>query len=167
MEVKELSIEDSRKLLYDFQILEQKHDFYLSDWFDAEDDEAIYIWVIENSKDPRGFLSYKKFYIADIKDFIYIVKIYVLKEYRGNNPQLVNNERVSNILFNEIFRKGIDILTLESADEKLDTYYENKGFIYNQDLSTTYSQVIDSKNRRIMVRENENNIPEEELEFFR
>jgi hypothetical protein len=161
-----MSYLESRELLNKFQILEQEHDLYLTNWVDVEDESVRYIWAIENFDDPRGFLSYKILALANVNEFIYIVKIYVLKDYRGKTPILIDDERVSQILFRQISVKDIDILTLESADEKLDKYYKSMGFEYNEEKSRIYSQIIDSKNRQIMVREINKEIPEEELRLF-
>jgi len=140
-----MSYMESRELLNKFQISEQEHDLYLTNWVDVVDESAKYIWVIENFEDPRGFLSYKILPLANVNEFIYIVKIYVLKDYRGKTPILIDDERVSQILFRQISIKNVDILTLESADIKLDKYYKSMGFEYNEEKSRIYSQVIDSK----------------------
>lgn len=166
MEIKEMSYMESRELLNKFQISEQEHDLYLTNWVDVVDESAKYIWAIENFEDPRGFLSYKILPLANANEFIYIVKIYVLKDYRGKTPILIDDERVSQILFRQISIKNVDILTLESADIKLDKYYKSMGFEYNEEKSRIYSQVIDSKNRQIMVREINKEISEEEMQLF-
>jgi len=150
IEVKELSFVESKPFL-DIFYMEEKPTF--SDWYEAEDENAEYIWVIEDLKKPRGFLSYKIFILPNSKDFLYIVKIYALNGYRGEEPILFNKERVSEILFRQIVMKGINILTLESAGEKLDAYYQQLGFEYNVEKSRIFSSVIDGKDRDIMVRE--------------
>ena len=136
--IKELSYEESKEYLYKFQIKEKS---YGTDWYDCEDENATYIWLIEieniNEK-PLGFLSYKKMILPIKVGFIYIVKIYTLYTHRGEKPTLFNGNRVSEILFNEIDRKGINILTLESACEKLDIYYKSLGFKYNKEISDEF-----------------------------
>ena len=82
----------------------------------------------------------------------YIVKIYVLEDYRGEIPILIEDERVSEILFRQINRKGVNILTLESACDKLDNYYESLGFKYNEDISNIFSSIIGTK-EKIMVKQ--------------
>jgi len=84
-------------------------------------------------------------------DFIYIVKIYVLKYYRGKNPALIEEEKVSEILFRQIDRKEINILTLESSCEKLDNYYEKLGFEYNRDISEMFSPIVGT-NEKIIIK---------------
>ena len=119
VEVKELSFIESKKYLHLFQKLENS---YGADWYDAEDEGSRYIWLIEDINKPLGFLSYKVLVLPNRIDFVYIVKIYVLKSHRGNNPILFEDERVSKILFRQIDKKGVDILTLEYACENLDFY---------------------------------------------
>lgn len=123
VEIKELFYEESRGLLYKFQVSEKA---YGTEWY--EDEEATYIWLIEDIKQPLGFLSYKVLIAPNKIDFIYVVKIYVLKSHRGTNPILIDDERVSKILFREIDKKGVNFLTLESACERLDLHYQKFGF---------------------------------------
>lgn len=73
-----MSYMESRELLNKFQISEQEHDLYLTNWVDVVDESAKYIWAIENFEDPREFLSYKILPLANVNEFIYIVKIYVV-----------------------------------------------------------------------------------------
>ena len=119
VEIKELSFFDSQSYLNRFQLLEKA---YGADWYGAEDENATYIWLIEDINKPLGFLSYKVLILPNRIEFVYIVKIYVLKSHRGNNPILFEDERVSKILFRQIDKKGVDILTLEYACENLDFY---------------------------------------------
>ena len=70
MEIKEMSYMESRELLNKFQISEQEHDLYLTNWVDVVDESAKYIWAIENFEDPRGFLSYKILPLANANEFI-------------------------------------------------------------------------------------------------
>ena len=111
------------------------------DWYDCEDENAKYIWVINGVDNPLGFLSYKILFDSIIKEYIYIVKIYVLSQYRGQTPILIEEERVSEILFRQIERQGINILTLESACEELDDYYESLGFRNIQEVNNGFSQI--------------------------
>ena len=147
IEIKELNFENSEQLLYKFQRLEKSYEV---DWYDCEEEDANYIWVIENIENPLGFLSYKILLHPNQIDFIYIVKIYVLENYRGRNPQLIENERVSEILFRQIDRKGVNILTLESI-EILEIYYKRLGFKKNQEMSTFFAPII-GDNRKIMTK---------------
>ena len=139
IDIQNLDFSNSRSFLKRFQILENS---FGMDWYDCEDENAKYIWIIENIENPLGFLSYKILPHPNQLDFIYIVKIYVLEDYRGENPRLIEEERVSEILFRQIDRQGINILTLESACERLDTHYEKLGFKYNKDVSEIFSSII-------------------------
>ena len=149
IEIKELVFEDSKQFLDKFQKLENS---YGADWYDCEDKEAKYIWLIKDIENPLGFLSYKILLHPNQKDFIYIVKIYVLEAYRGKIPILIEDERVSEILFRQINKKGVNFLTLESACDKLDNYYESLGFKYNEDISNVFSSIIGTK-EKIMVKQ--------------
>jgi hypothetical protein len=149
VKIKELVFEDSKQFLDKFQKLENS---YGTDWYDCEDKEAKYIWLIKDIENPLGFLSYKILLHPNQKDFIYIVKIYVLEDYRGKIPILIEDERVSEILFRQINRKGVNILTLESACDKLDNYYKSLGFKYNEDISNVFSSAIGTK-EKIMVKQ--------------
>lgn len=173
MKPEELSYDDSRKYLYLFQreeerLLGLKGQFLGMDWYGCDDDkDTTFIWLLKDIDVPLGFLSYKPIFWDDTKDFIYIVKVYVLENYRGKNPILMEERRVSYMLFQEIDQKGINILTLESADDKLDNYYKRLGFEYNEEISRTLSNKIDSKNRQILHRiQKTNDIPDELKAFF-
>ena len=145
--IQNLDFSNSKPLLDRFQILEKS---YGMDWFDCEDENAKYIWVVEDIENPLGFLSYKILPHPNQIDFIYIVKIYVLEDYRGKNPRLIEEERVSEILFRQIDRQGINILTLESACERLDTHYEKLGFKYNKDVSGIFSSIIGTTQKTLV-----------------
>ena len=146
--IQNLDFSNSKPLLDRFQILEKS---YGMDWYDYDDENAKYIWVVEDIENPLGYLSYKILPHPNQIDFIYIVKIYVLEDYRGENPRLIEEERVSEILFRQIDRQGINILTLESACERLDTHYEKLGFKYNKDVSGVFSSIIGTT-QKILVR---------------
>jgi len=148
VEVKELPFIESQKILNHFQLLENS---YGIDWYDCEHEDAHYIWLLENIDEPLGFLSYKVLITPNKVDLIYIVKIYVLKSHRGENATLIDDERVSEILFRQIYRKGVNILTLESAHEKLDAYYKKLGFRYNKDMSDYLGLIIGTRGQ-IMAR---------------
>lgn len=148
IDIQNLDFSNSRSFLKRFQILENS---FGMDWYDCEDENAKYIWIIENIENPLGFLSYKILPHPNQIDFIYIVKIYVLEDYRGENPRLIEEERVSEILFRQIDRQGINILTLESACERLDTHYEKLGFKYNKDVSGVFSSIIGTA-QKVLVR---------------
>jgi len=164
--IKEISYINSREYLSLFQAEEKS---YGTDWYDCEDENATYIWwidVTEVNEKPLGFLSYKILILPNKIDFVYIVKIYVLKSHRGENPILVEEERVSLILFREIERKGINILTLESACETLDDYYKSLGFEYNEDISNIFANEIGTR-EQIMYRKAEDiNLSDEEKNMF-
>ncbi|WP_417332555.1 GNAT family N-acetyltransferase [Halarcobacter sp.] len=138
IDIQNLDFFNSRSFLNKFQASENS---YGMDWYDCEDENAKYIWVIEGIDNPLGFLSYKILFDPSIKEYIYIVKIYVLSQYRGQTPILIEEERVSEILFRQIERQGINILTLESACEGLDNYYESLGFRNIQEVSNGISQI--------------------------
>ena len=148
VDIKNLDFLNSRNLLSKFQSLENS---YYSDWYDCEDENAKYIWLIKDIENPLGFLSYKILPHLNQIDFIYIVKIYVLNDYRGTNPTLIEEERVSEILFRQIYRQGINILTLESACDELDVYYETLGFRYDKDVSEMFSHIVGT-HEKIMVK---------------
>ena len=148
IEIKELNFKNSEQLLDRFQRLENS---YGADWYDCEEERAKYIWLIEDIENPLGFLSYKVLLHPNKIDFIYIVKIYVLKNYRGKNPKLIEEERVPEILFRQIDKKGVNILTLESACEKLDIHYERFGFEYNEEMSDFFAPIIGT-NEQIMTK---------------
>ena len=147
--IREFTFENSRELLAKFQLLEKS---YSTDWYDCEDENAQYIWLIKDIKNPLGFLSYKILLHPNQIDFIYIVKIYVLEDYRGETPILIEEEKVSVILFRQIDRKNITILTLESSCIKLDNYYDNLGFKYYEDVSGVFAQIIGT-NEKVMVKQ--------------
>ena len=148
IEIQNLDFSNSKFLLNKFQALEES---FGVDWYDCEDENAEYIWIIKDIDNPLGFLSYKILLHPNKIDFIYIVKIYVLKYYRGKNPTLIEEEKISEILFRKIYKRGINILTLESSCEKLDNYYEKLGFEYNRDISEIFSPIVGT-NEKIMVK---------------
>lgn len=148
IDIQNLDFSNSKPFLDRFQILEKS---YGMDWYDCENENAKYIWVVEDIENPLGFLSYKILPHPNQIDFIYIVKIYVLEDYRGENPRLIEEERVSEILFRQIERQGITILTLESACTKLDIHYEKLGFKYYKDVSGVFSSIIGTT-QKILVR---------------
>ena len=148
IDIQNLDFFNSKFLLNKFQALENS---YGMDWYDCEDENTEYIWILEGIDNPLGFLSYKILSHPNQIDFIYVVKIYVLEDYRGEDPRLIEEERVSEILFRQIDRQGINILTLESACERLDTHYEKLGFKYNKDVSEIFSSIIGTT-QKILVR---------------
>lgn len=138
IDIQNLDFSNSKFLLDRFQSLEKS---YGMDWYDFDDENAKYIWIVEDIEIPLGFLSYKILPHPNKIDFIYIVKIFVLRDYRGETPKLIEEERVSEILFRQIERQGINILTLESACEELDDYYESLGFRNIQEVNNGFSQI--------------------------
>ena len=121
---------------------------FSTDWVDVEESRVKYIWLIEDMEKPLGFLSYRLFILPNKIDFIYIVKIYVLEAYRGVSPTFLEDRRVSEILFNEVDKRNVNILTLESSDKELDRYYESLGFEYNKEIRTT--EQIRYRKRKIL-----------------
>ena len=91
IDIQNLDFSNSRFFLNKFQASENS---YGMDWYDCEDENAKYIWAIEGIDNPLGFLSYKILPHPNQIDFIYIVKIYVLSDYRGKDPILIEEERV-------------------------------------------------------------------------
>lgn len=155
--IRELSYQDSKSFIAYFEELENPSP-WSTDWVDVEEKNATYIWFLELEdiiEKPLGFLSYKILVLPNTLDFVYIVKIYVLKTHRGENPILIDNERVSKILFDEIDRKDVNILTLESACEDLDIYYKRLGFEYNVDISSKFATIISTR-EEILYRRREN-----------
>lgn len=139
MDVTHLTYKESGRLLHEFSVSERSNVREVAtEW----KNHANYIWIIkkalsENEIDTGiGFLSYNIYPIADsIKSFIYIVKIHVLKDYRGDTPTLIDGKRASQILFDEVekiedeySKSDIDIITLISANEELDKFYKDLGF---------------------------------------
>ncbi len=149
--IHELSFSGSKEFLGKFQLLENS---YGADWYGAEDENADYIWLVENIDNPLGFLSYKLLVLPDKTGFVYIVKLYVLKEYRSTDPVLIEEERISVILLREMERKGFDILTLESACVALDKRYRVLGFEYIEDLSREFGSVIGTSEKVLYKRIN-------------
>jgi hypothetical protein len=152
----ELSYQDSIELIKKFELLENPNPQSM-DWSYIHESKATYIWLLEDSINPLGFLSYKILLHPNKTNFIYIVKIYVLKgykKYEGNKaeePILIEGKKVSRILFEEIYKKGVNILTLESACEKLDIYYERLGFKKNKEMSDFFAPIIGT-NEQIMTK---------------
>jgi len=173
IDIKELSYQESQKFISAFDTLEESlyishTDRNFSDWVDVEEVRARYIWLVEDMEKPLGFLSYRVLILPNKIDFIYIVKIYVLKSHREENPILVEEERVSEILFREIDRRNVNILTLESACKKLDRYYESLGFEYNKEISDIFAQEIKTT-EQIMYRKKKDieiNLSDEEKKMF-
>jgi len=164
--IKELSYKESREYLYKFQ---REENSYGTDWYDCEDESATYIWLIlieDRSDKPLGFLSYKKMILPNKVDFVYIVKIYVLHTYGGEYATLFNGNRVSKILFDEIDKKGVNILTLESACEQLDIYYKSLGFKYNKEISDEFSRVIGTREEIMYRIKNDVELTNEEKNMF-
>ena len=138
---KNLNYKESKKSLYLFQVLAKKSTI---DLYTDRKNESEYIWLMEDEK-QIGFLSYSINEIPDSdRAFIYIVKIYILKEYRGNN--------LSSILFNEIEKiedikkkLNINVITLVSANKTLeDKLYKKIGFKELEDIRVIeqYSKII-------------------------
>ena len=168
IEIKELNFKNSEQFLDRFQRLENS---YGADWYDCEEERAKYIWLIEDIDNPLGFLSYKILLHPNQIDFIYIVKIYVLKGYKKykenkeKEPILIEGKRVSEILFEKINKKGVNILTLESIEE-LDTYYEKLGFEYNEEMSNFFAPIIGTKEPIMSKIIRKPEVPDNEKDLF-
>ncbi len=160
--IRELSYEKSIEFIKHFESLEQPN-IQGMDWTEIYTKDAKYIWFLELDdmiEKPLGFLSYTKYILYNQINFLYIVKIYVLKTHcqgaeKNENPILINGKKVSEILFEKIDEKDINILTLESASDNLDVHYRKLGFKYNTDISIEFSSRIDTKGRKIMYRRKE------------
>lgn len=150
----ERSRDESQNLLNYFNDLEKA--YLTTDWSGSEDGDK-YIWLIDNSvvpEKPIGFIAYKEYLLHNKKEFIFIVKIYVLKGFsRVPNPFLIDDKKASMILFERLEALGKSIITLESACEKLDKHYEYFfGFIYNDDIANQFSEIINIKGEHIMYK---------------
>jgi len=151
LRVVERNYRQSEELLKEFQITEK---VFGCEWDDAEDENANYIWVVDivESERPIGFLAYKLLYLREKTEFTYILKLFVLNEYRGENPILMEDERISKVLFNTVVRKGYKIVTLEPSCERLEEHYQEEfGFKYIETISKIFANVIDAtKYRKIL-----------------
>ena len=58
IDIQNLDFFNSKFLLNKFQALENS---YGMDWYDCEDENTEYIWILEGIDNPLGFLSYKIF----------------------------------------------------------------------------------------------------------
>lgn len=122
----ELSYRDSSKFLYQFHQFEKKS---YQDLYTDRKNDARYIWALENGENPIGFLSFNLFKLANHEtQFIYIVKIYVTEKYKGKEAILIENDKISAILFKYIENKNIPILTLVPANDNLNNYYGRLNF---------------------------------------
>jgi len=164
--IKELDYQNSREYLGKFQYFEKS---YEADWYDCEDEKATYIWWIEvevTDEKPLGFLSYKQMISPNRVDFIYIVKIYVLHTHRGQEASLIDGERVSMILFRELVKKEVNILTLESACKDLDKYYETLGFMYIKDVNFEFTSIIGTEEKIMIKIQDRRLLSENEQQIF-
>jgi hypothetical protein len=151
---RELPLNMSQEYLNIFESLEEPDGM---DWFESDEAER-YIWLLDISNEkeiPIGFIGYNELKLNKDEDFFYIVKVYVLGKYKQyknpNHVTRINGDKVFSILFRRIISKGKSIITLESAHEKLDKYYEKElGFQYNYEVSEKFSEIISSKQRNIM-----------------
>ncbi len=145
---------ESQNLLNYFNELEKA---YLTiDWIGSEDGDK-YIWLIDDSfipEKPIGFIAYKEYLLHNKEEFIFIVKIYVLKGFsRVSNPHLIEKKKASEILFERVEALGKPIITLESACEKLDNHYKDFfGFKYNVEVANQFSTIIGNKGEHIMYK---------------
>lgn len=71
------------------------------------------------------------------------MKIYVIEEFKGKNPTLINNKRVAEILLDKIENKGINIVTLVPENKKLDDYWIQHKFKHfpDENIKKTYAEV--------------------------
>ena len=151
-----LSRDESETLLSYFNILDKA--YLTTDWAGSEDGDK-YIWLIDNSFEPEkpiGFIAYKEEFLHNTEEFIFIVKIYVLKGFsRVHNPHLIDNMKASEILLKRLEALGKPIITLESACEKLDKHYETFfKFIYNEDIANLFSKTLGIEGKHIMYKKN-------------
>jgi hypothetical protein len=147
-----LSYKESSKYLYEFH--QSAQDSYLNLYTDRKKD-ATYIWLFDEQT-IVGFLSYIINEILDsTKAFIYVVKVYILKKFRGNN--------LSHILFN--------VITLVAANKQLeDKLYRKIGFkeLINESLLELYSKIIRTQDPIMykLKKPEKFSISDEELEFY-
>ena len=138
---KNLSYKDSSKTIHSFHLSAKRSYF---DLYTDRKKESEYIWLMEDEKEI-GFLSYSINEIPDSdRAFIYIAKIYILEEYRGDD--------LSSILFEEIEKiedtqkkLNIDVITLIPANKELEEkLYKKIGFkdLDNIGVLTLYSGII-------------------------
>jgi len=155
MDIQHLNYTESSRYLYEFSVSEKSS---VKEIATDRKNEAKYIWIVNKADIATemdkgiGFLSYSIYPIPESdKAFIYIVKIHTLKEYRGETPITINGKRVREILFEEIEmiedvhkKLDIDIITLVSANEKLDIFYQDLGFndLPEGSVIEKYSQLI-------------------------
>jgi len=147
--IKELSRNDSEEYLDKFRALEYKNSLGMMSWIFSED-AKYYIWLIDISsieEEPIGFIGYNLFTLENNEEFIYIMKFFVFREYRKygnpNSIKLVGKKKVSSMLFERIAKKGKNIITLTSASDELDTYYQDTyGFKYDEDISEKFANIV-------------------------
>jgi ribosomal protein S18 acetylase RimI-like enzyme len=162
-----LSYKESSKYLYEFH--QSAQDSYLNLYTDRKKD-ATYIWLFDEQT-IVGFLSYIINEILDsTKAFIYVVKVYILKKFRGNN--------LSHILFNKISqiedekrKLDINVITLVAANKQLeDKLYRKIGFkeLINESLLELYSKIIRTQDPIMykLKKPEKFSISDEELEFY-
>lgn len=145
----ELSREESQQYLALFQKLEYKSRLPSTDWYGG-DDASFYIWAVDitdGEKIPIGFIGYDLFALSKDEEFIYIVKFFVLGEYKKyynkSVVKLIEGEKLSSILFKEIIAKGKNIITLTFANEKLKDHYNREfGFIHNKEISEKLADIV-------------------------
>lgn len=65
------------------------------------------------------------------------------KKYNNDSEvKLINNKRASTILFEKIMSEGYNILTLNSANEKLSSYYN---FVYNPKVCELFAKKVNKE----------------------
>lgn len=145
----DLSKEKSQEYLDLFQKLEYQNRVPSTDW-DGGDDANFYIWAVDitdGGKIPICFIGYDLFALSKDEEFIYIVKFFILGEYKKyynkSVVKLIEGEKLSSILFKEIIAKGKNIITLTFANEKLKHYYNREfGFIHNKEISEKFADIV-------------------------
>lgn len=134
----ELSRADSQKYLDLFEYNEYKDSFSGTNWW-GSDEANYYLWLVDITDPfneiPIGFIGFN-LYTLPKEEFIYIVKFYVLNDYRKYDNEterkLIDGKKVSSLLFDKIKSKRKDIITLTPANNALEKYYQKEyGFTYN------------------------------------
>jgi|GEM_PF-3873292 len=147
---KDLPKKESQEYLDQFQILEYKDRCTnYANWYDS-DNANFYLWLVDTTDKieiPIGFIGYNFFALANGEEFIYIVKFFISREYRTydnpNDIKLIEEEKASSLLFREIISKRKNIITLTSANEKLDTYYSKEyGFVYDEEICEKLASIV-------------------------
>lgn len=162
-----LSYKESSKYLYEFH--QNAQDSHLNLYTDRKND-ATYIWLLDKET-ILGFLSYIINEILDsTKAFIYVVKVYVLKQFRGNNLSHILFDKISQIE-DEKRNLDVNVITLVAANKQLeDKLYKKIGFkeLINESLLELYSKIIRTQDPIMykLKKLEKLSMTEEELELY-